>query len=90
MQDAEFGPHGKLISIALQNYPPPPPTVAAEPYTPYGVGLVDLPEGLRVIGRLLSDDPEQVAVGGQVELVLAPLGRDTEGQEVVSWQWKPA
>lgn len=89
MQDAEFGPSGTLISMTLQNYPPPPPTIAPEPYSPYGVGLVDLPEGLRVIGRLFSDDPEQVPVGGPVELVLAPLGHDADGREIISWQWKP-
>ncbi len=89
MRDAEFGPQGTLISIALQNYPPPAPTIAPEPYSPYGVGLVDLPEGLRVIGRLVSDDPAQVTVGGPVELVIASLGHDAEGRDVVSWQWKP-
>jgi uncharacterized OB-fold protein len=89
MEDARFGPRGRLRSIALQNYPPPAPTIAPEPYRPYGVGLVDMPEGLRVIGRLVSDEPERVEVGREVELVLAPLGHDTEGREVISWQWKP-
>ena len=89
MRDDTFGPEGRLISIALQNYPPPPPTIAADPYATYGVGLVDLPEGLRVIGRLLAEDPEQVPVGGLVALVIAPLGQDAEGREVLSWQWKP-
>ena len=41
------------------------------------------------IGRLLADDPEQVPVGGNVALVIAPLGHDAEGREVLSWQWKP-
>jgi hypothetical protein len=89
MEDEQFGPRGRLLSVALQNYPPPPPTIAPDPYRPYGVGLVDLPEGLRVIGRLDVADPEQVEVGGDVELVLAPLGRDGEGREVISWQWRP-
>ncbi|HEM47688.1 MAG TPA: DNA-binding protein [Alphaproteobacteria bacterium] len=89
MEDARFGPRGRLRSIALQNYPPPAPTIAPEPYHPYGVGLVDMPEGLRVIGRLVSDEPERVEVGSEVELVLAPLGHDAEGREVISWQWKP-
>jgi len=89
MQAARFGPRGTLRSVALQNYPPPAPTVAPEPYRPYGVGLVDMPEGLRVLGRLAHDQPGTVEPGGQVELVLAPLGRDAEGREVISWLWKP-
>lgn len=89
-QPAHFGPYGTLWSVTVQGYPPPPPVVAADPYLAYAVGLVDLEaDGLRVIGRLLVDDPETVAPGGPVELVLAPLGRDAEGRDVISWQFKP-
>lgn len=89
MQEARFGPRGTLWSVALQNYPPPAPTIAPAPYEPYGVGLVDLPDGLRVLGRLACDDPQSIEPGAEVELVIAPLGRDGEGREVMSWQWKP-
>ena len=89
-KSTHFGPCGTLWSVTVQGYPPPPPVVAADPYRAYAVGLVDLEgDGLRVIGRLLVDDPEKVVPGGPVELVLAPLGRDAEGREVVSWQFKP-
>ncbi len=89
MQPAQFGPRGTLWSVALQNYPPPSPAVIPAPYSPYAVGVVDLPEGIRVLGRLETDDPEGVQVGSEVELVIAPLGRNAEGADVVSWQWKP-
>jgi len=89
MRDAEFGPKGTLWSVALQNYPPPPPAIVPEPYSPYAVGLVDMPEGLRVLGRLETDDPQGVAVGGDVELVISALGKSESGEDVVSWQWKP-
>ena len=89
MRDAKFGPRGTLWSVALQNYPPPAPAIVPEPYSPYAVGLVDLPEGLRVLGRLSTDDPQAVAVGSDVELVISPLGRNDAGEDVVSWQWKP-
>ena len=46
MEDAAFGPTGVLFSFAVQNYPPPPPARYDEPYQPYAVGMVDLPEGL--------------------------------------------
>ena len=90
IQPERFGPYGTLWSVALQNYPPPPPVVAPEPYRPYAVGLVDLEaDGIRVIGRLQAEDPKSVAVGGPVELILASLGHQQDGQEVVSWQFKP-
>jgi len=89
MQSALFGPRGRLTSMTIQSYPPPAPVVWSEPYTPYAVGLVDLEsEGLRVIGRLRVANPENVEVGGDVELVLAPLGNDAEGREVISWQFE--
>ncbi len=90
LEDAAFGPHGKLWSCAIQNYPPPPPVVYDEPFAPYAVGLVDMPEGLRVLGRILTDDPQAVEVGGEVELVIEPLATSGESaQQLVSWQFKP-
>ncbi|MBW2697569.1 MAG: OB-fold domain-containing protein [Deltaproteobacteria bacterium] len=89
MRDANFGPRGRLASLTIQGYPPPAPVVRSDPYTPYAVGLVDLEdEALRVIGRLRVDDPENIELGGEVELVLASLGHDDEGRDVISWQFQ--
>ena len=89
MQPAEFGPRGTLWSYAVQNYPPPPPVVWEKPYRPYAVGLVDMPGGLRVLGRIATADPMAVEVGCEVELVLEPLARNEAGEDVISWQFKP-
>jgi hypothetical protein len=90
MQSAEFGPRGRLWSVTTQGYQPPAPVVTPEPYTPYAVGFIDLHDHpLRVLGRLDTDSPENVEVGCEVELVLAPLGHDADGREVISWQFRP-
>jgi len=89
MQDAQFGPHGRLFSCAIQNYPPPSPALYDEPYEPYAVGIVDLREGLRVLGRLRCGEPESLAPGIEVELVIAPLATTEAGERVVSWQFEP-
>jgi uncharacterized OB-fold protein len=89
VEDANFGPYGKLWSCAVQNYPPPPPAVYEEPYTPYAMGVVDMNEGLRVLGRISTDDPNGLRVGSEVELVLEPICRDQEGNEVISWKFRP-
>jgi uncharacterized OB-fold protein len=89
IEDASFGPRGTLWSCAIQNYPPPPPARYEEPYTPYALGMVDLPEGLRVVARISTDDPEGVRVGAEVELVLERLCLDEDGNEVITWKFRP-
>jgi uncharacterized OB-fold protein len=89
MQDAAFGPRGRLWTCAIQNYPPPAPALYEKPYRPYALGVVDLPEGLRVVGRVAAEDPESVKIGCDVELVVAPLTRDEDGNEIVTWMFKP-
>ena len=89
MDEASFGPRGTLWSCAIQNYPPPPPARYEEPYTPYALGMVDMPEGLRVVARISTDDPEGVRVGAEVELVLERLCLDENGNEVITWKFRP-
>ncbi len=89
IEDATFGPSGVLWSCAIQNYAPPPPVIWDEPFQPYAVGLVDMAEGLRVLARIATDDPEGLKVGGAVELVIEPLATGEDGKPIVSWQFKP-
>ena len=89
MEDASFGPHGKLWSCAIQNYPPPAPAKYEEPYVPYALGVVDLQEGLRIVGRISTDDPERLQVGSDMELIVEELYRDEGGSEVVTWKFRP-
>jgi uncharacterized OB-fold protein len=89
MDEASFGPRGTLWSCAIQNYPPPPPARYEEPYTPYALGMVDMPEGLRVVARISTDAPESVRVGAEVELVLERLCLDENGNEVITWKFRP-
>ncbi len=89
MEDAAFGPGGVLFSSAVQNYPPPPPAKYDEPYRPYAVGMVDLDEGLRVLGRIETPDPASLKGGTRVELTIGRLYRDAEGRDIVTWQFRP-
>jgi uncharacterized OB-fold protein len=88
IEDATFGPSGTLWSVAVQDYPPPPPARFDKPDKPYAVGVVDLDDGLRVLGRLTNEDPSAAKVGARVELVVGTLCHDEEGNEIVSWMFK--
>ena len=56
---------------------------------PYGFGVVDLPEGLRVVARLASAEPERLREGQPVDLVIAPLFRNDAGEDVLSYAYAP-
>lgn len=66
----------------------PPPGYRGE--LPYGFGIVELPEGLRVITRLTEPDPSRLSVGQPMRLVITPLHRDDDGRDVVSYAFEPA
>ncbi len=88
LEDAEFGPDGKLWSFTVQVYPPPPPAKYDEPFEPYALGLVDMPEGLRVLAKVSTDDLASVKVGADVELVIEKLYTNAEGNEVTTFKFR--
>ena len=57
---------------------------------PFGFGVVELPEGVRIITRLTESDPARLAYGVPVHLVLAPLHIDDEGRTVVTYAFAAA
>ncbi|RMF19844.1 MAG: benzoylsuccinyl-CoA thiolase [Deltaproteobacteria bacterium] len=90
LEDAEFGPRGRLWSCAVQNYPPPAPTRFDPPYKPYALGVVDTEDGLRVVSRIACDDPNSIEPNIDVELVIEPMCHDEEGNELLTWMFRPA
>lgn len=57
---------------------------------PFGFGVVELPEGLRVITRLEESDPARLTFGTPVEFAVTPLHTDEDGVEVVTYTFAPA
>jgi uncharacterized OB-fold protein len=65
-----------------------PPGYAGE--VPYGIGVVELPEGIRVIGRLTESNPAALGADEEMELQVVPLSSDDEGNDVVTYAFAPA
>jgi uncharacterized OB-fold protein len=65
----------------------PPPGYLGE--VPYGIGVVELPEGVRVIGRLTEAVPSALSAGQEMELRTVVLGRNTHDEEVVTYAFAP-
>lgn len=85
LDDARFGGPGRLwVHTAVTAAPP---GYRAE--VPYGFGVVELPVGLRVVGRLTEPDPGRLRSGQDMALVVVPLHVDEEGRQVVTYAFAP-
>jgi uncharacterized OB-fold protein len=84
-EDVELTGPGTLWSWTAVTAPPP----GYEGEVPFGVGVVELPEGVRVIARLTESDPGRLAAGQIMALSVVPLHRDAEGNDVVTYAFGP-
>jgi uncharacterized OB-fold protein len=57
---------------------------------PFGFGVVELDDQLRVITRLTEADPAALRFGQRMHLVTDPVGRDDDGSAVVAWAFAPS
>ena len=55
---------------------------------PYGFGVVELPEGLRVVSRLTIPD-DTWEHGQEMRLRAVSLGTDESGESVTTWEFTP-
>jgi uncharacterized OB-fold protein len=82
---------GSLWSWTTQGFLPKEPYAGgetAETFKPFGVGVVQLGDEVKVEGRLTESDPAKLHIGGEVELTIIPFR--TEGDiEVVTFAFKP-
>jgi uncharacterized OB-fold protein len=57
---------------------------------PYGFGVVELPEQLRIVSRLTEADPGRLTIGQEMHLVLADLQTDEDGRVVQTYAFAPS
>jgi uncharacterized protein len=81
----ELSRPGSLWAWTAVTAPPP----GYQGAVPFGVGVVELPEGVRVITRLTESDPSALALGQPMKLRIVPLHRD-DGNDVVTYAFAPA
>jgi len=85
IEEIQLSKRGKLWTYSYQNYSPPPP-FKKEPFEPFGIGMVDFPEGLRVVGMLTMS--ENLKIGMEVETTVGRLYEDGE-KEYITYMFKP-
>lgn len=81
---------GRVWSYTDAQYQPPPPYIPrADPYVPFALAAVELPEGLVVLGQVADGfSVKDLTVGAEVEVVIEPLYTDESGERTI-WRWKP-
>jgi uncharacterized OB-fold protein len=83
---------GTLHTWTTQNFLPKEPYASGETvetFRPYGVGLVQLGDEVRVEARLTESDPEALDFDMEVELAIVPFRTDDDGTEVMTYAFRP-
>lgn len=82
---------GTLVAWTTQGFPPGAPYAGptGKEFVPFGVGLVQLDDVIRVEGRLTENDPAKLEFGQTVELTMIPFTTDADGNEVVTFAFQP-
>lgn len=89
IDDALLGPSGTLYSYTVQVYRPPA-LFRMEPFAPYAIGMVELEQGLRVMGMLTGCGTGEIRIGMALALTVETLYRDEQGREVATYKFRPA
>lgn len=82
---------GTLVAWTTQGFPPGAPYLGptGKDFVPFGVGLVQLGDVIRVEGRLTENHPDKLEFGMAVELVMVPFTADADGNEVITFAFQP-
>lgn len=83
---------GTLWTFTTQEFLPKEPYAGGETvetFQPYGVGVVQLGDEVRVEARLTVADPDQLQIGMDLELAIVPFRVDADGTEVLTFAFAP-
>jgi len=86
MAEKKLSRMGKIYSFTVVMQQPP------EYYkgpVPYAEGYVELPEGVRVESLFTGCNFDDLKAGTEVEMVVEKLCEDEEGNEVMSFKFRP-
>jgi hypothetical protein len=83
LEDAPLSKKGKLHSLtvvrrSLPGYP-----------VPYGLGLVDFPEGVRVMAQVEADNLEGIELDIEMEVTIGPIRKGKDGKDILSYKFRP-
>ena len=92
MEELPLPRRGTLVAWTTQGFPPMVPFAndpTGKSFEPFGVGLVQLDDVVRVEARLTESDPNKLEFGMDVELAVIPFYVDDEGDEIMTFAFAP-
>jgi len=89
MEEVVYSNAGKLWSYTVIRSRPPGDYKGPDPFIPFGEGLIELPEGMRILTPLTDCDVDRLKIGTTWKLVVDVLYVDEEGNEVMAFKFKP-
>jgi uncharacterized OB-fold protein len=92
MAGVELSRRGTLWTWTSQDFLPKAPYAGPETEADFAgflLGFVELPEGVRVVTRLVGMDRADVRIGMDLELVIVPFNVDADGTEVLTYAFAP-
>jgi len=90
MKEHRLPRRGRLWAWTTQEFAPPSPPYAGptgDAFVPFGVGYVELAGEVKVETRLTRADA--LRIGMEMELVVVPFRTDDDGNEVVTFAFRP-
>ncbi len=83
LEDAPLSQNGTLHSFtivrrSLPGYP-----------VPYALGLVDFPEGVRVMAQIETKNPGELRLDMEMGVTVGPIRKSKDGREVISYKFRP-
>lgn len=77
---------GNLFAFTIVENSPP----GYRGKVPYGFGVVELSDGIRVVSRLTECRPDRMRVGMPMRMVVEDLFETDAGDTVVAWAFEPS
>ncbi len=85
LKECSLGTRGKLYAFTIVERE----SLAPKGFTvPYSYGYVELPEGVRVLSKIIGWKPETLKIDAPVEFVLEPLREDPSGEKVMGYRFR--
>jgi uncharacterized OB-fold protein len=93
MSELKLPRRGTLVAWTTQGFVPKLPyadLTDPKEFIPFGVGLVQLDDIVRVESRLTESDPGKLQFGMPVDLEIIPFYVDANGDEIMTFAFAPA